>query len=119
VTSPGPTKEDRILIVAPIGADAVNLVSILSEAGLMAIAGPDLTAVASEIESGCSVILVTEEAFNHSRYEALYAVLNKQPPWSDIPIVMIVTGGQTRTSLAAGYLAVDGAYGAARPRPTI
>ncbi|WP_438480413.1 sensor histidine kinase [Oleiharenicola lentus] len=94
MTSSPPVSEDRILIVAPLGADAGNLVAILGEAKLNAAACPDLSALAVEIERGCSVILLTEEAFNRSRYETLSSALNAQPPWSEIPIVMIVTGGQ-------------------------
>lgn len=87
--------ENRVLIVAPVGADAHNLVSILTAAHLPAAACPTLAAIAAEIENGCSVILLTEEAFNQSRYDELAAALNRQPPWSDLPIVLIVTGGQT------------------------
>ena len=69
--------EDRILIVAPVGADAHNLVSILHAADLAAAACPTLAAVAAEIENGCGVILLTEEAFNQSRYDALAAALKQ------------------------------------------
>jgi signal transduction histidine kinase len=95
VTTDTQSSGERILVVAPTGADAHNLVTILGAAGLSAAACPDLSALAAELERGCGAVVVTEEAFNYPRHDDLKLVLNRQPPWSDIPLVMIVTGRHT------------------------
>lgn len=97
MTANGLSAGERILIVAPIGADAHNLTSILAKAGLAAVACPDVSAIALEVARGCGAILLTEEALNHPRHRELSAALDRQPPWSDIPVVLIVTGGNSPT----------------------
>lgn len=91
---------DRILLVAPLGADAHNLSVVLSQAGLHPAACRNLKAVATEMERGCSAILLTEEALNDAGADLLSAALNRQPPWSDLPLVLIVTGGHIPSSTA-------------------
>ncbi len=90
------SSNERILIVAPIGADARNVASVLEKAGMVSAACPNVSAVALEIDQGCGVILLTEEAMNYSRYSDLSAALDRQPTWSDIPIVLVVSGASSR-----------------------
>jgi hypothetical protein len=54
------TAGERVLLVAPTGADAMNLCSILQRAGLTSAACPHLGALAVELEKGCGAILLTE-----------------------------------------------------------
>lgn len=100
MTADGRSKGERILIVAPIGADAHNLTLTLGKAGLTAAACPHVSALALEIDHGCGAILLTEEALGHPRHGDLSAALECQPPWSDIPVVLIVTGGNTPSQCA-------------------
>jgi signal transduction histidine kinase len=100
VTTPSNSNDERILVVAPTGADARNLSSVLKRAGLTVAVCPNVSAVALEIKQGCGGILLTEEALHYSRYHDLSAELDNQPPWSDIPIVLIVTGGSSPAACA-------------------
>lgn len=100
MTTNGVSRGDRILFVAPTGADARNLHAILRAAGLEAAACPNVSAVALEIQHGCGAILLTEEALNYSRPHDLAAALEREPPWSDIPLVFIITGGHSPTAAA-------------------
>lgn len=87
--------ELRVLLVAPLGADASNIAVALQKAGIAAVVCPNLSAVAFDVAQGCGAILLTEEALNYERYSDLSRTLNAQPKWSAIPIVLIVSGGRT------------------------
>jgi signal transduction histidine kinase len=100
VSATSTSAADRVLIVAPTGADAHNLSVVLSRAGLIPAVCRDVAAAAQELEHGCGAILLTEEALNHRRYQDLTAALARQPPWSDVPLVMIVTGGNSPLAAA-------------------
>lgn len=89
---------ERILIVAPTGADATNLTTVLENAGLMSLACSNVSVVAREIDHGCGAILLIEEALNTSGNADLSSALQRQPPWSDIPVVLIVSGGNTTSA---------------------
>jgi signal transduction histidine kinase len=91
--SDGQSNRERILIVAPIGADASNIRSVLSKAGLFATVCPNIAALASALDAGCGTILLTEEALNDPGHQELAKALAQQPPWSDLPVVFIVSGG--------------------------
>jgi signal transduction histidine kinase len=86
-------QSQRIVIVAPTGADAFNLNVVLTNAGLQAAACPHIGAAVQELERGCGVILLTEEALNDVRHHELAAALQRQPPWSDVPVILIVSAG--------------------------
>jgi signal transduction histidine kinase len=84
--------EERVLIVAPTGADGGNVRDVLVSAGMHAHVCPNLSAIALEIAQGCGAVIVTEEAFDYERSGDLVAAIKRQPPWSDLPLVVIVSG---------------------------
>ncbi len=98
MTAPTATFGERVVLAAPTGADAFNLRSILREAGLHADACPDIGALAAEIERGCGAALLTAEALSHPRHVDLAAVIERQPPWSDLPLILVVNGGRSGTA---------------------
>ncbi len=96
---------ERILTVAPIGADAANVRDVLGRAGIEAVAFSPLAALAREIENGCGAILLTEEAVDDSGRRELSSALERQPPWSDIPVILLISGGNSqRVAAEAGRL---------------
>ncbi len=105
--SAGPANVDlRVLVVAPLGADAGNIAAALAKEGIGAAVCPNLSAVAIELAQGCGAILLTEEALNYERYGDLARTLNAQPRWSAIPVVLIVSGGRTPSFHAAAAEAI-------------
>lgn len=86
--------DERVLIVAPTGADAVNVHAVLTGGGMQASVCPNLSAVALEIDRGCGAVLVTEEAFDYQRSADLRHAFDRQAPWSDLPLVLVVSGGR-------------------------
>lgn len=100
--------ELRVLVVAPIGADAGNIAAAVRHAGLAAVVCPNLSVVALELPHGCGAILLTEEALNYERHTDLSRALAAEPKWSLVPIVLIVSGGKTPSFVES----VAGAIGA-------
>jgi signal transduction histidine kinase len=86
--------EKRVLITAPLGADARNIAEVLAGAGLETRECRDLVMAAEELASGCAALLITEEAMNAAQSGFLSQQLDRQAPWSDVPVVLITSGGQ-------------------------
>lgn len=87
-------KSDRVLILAPTTADGVLSVRILGNAGLPANTVQDMDQLAHAVSEGAGAILSTEEALANERSAALLAsALQRQPPWSDIPVLLLFRSG--------------------------
>ena len=71
----GPVLETRVLVVAPLGADAANIREVLAEAGFATVICRDIGAAASGLAEGCGVLLVTEESMDSPLHTLLSAQL--------------------------------------------
>jgi signal transduction histidine kinase len=83
----------RVLVLAPLGRDAPVAASILQEAGLEATVCTDLPCLCAELDKGAGVALIVEEALQGADYPQLGRWIEGQPPWSDLPIVLIAHRG--------------------------
>ena len=88
-----PSIDRRVLVVAPSGADARNTIMVLEQAGLQAEAFDNVATAAEESERGCGLFLLAEEALRTTHRHVLGATLAKQPKWSNLPVVLITSGG--------------------------
>jgi signal transduction histidine kinase len=79
---------ERILVVAPLGADAANICAVLERQSLQAQACRNTLEAARSIADGAGALLLTEEALNQHHRELL-KILESQPPWSDLPLIII------------------------------
>jgi signal transduction histidine kinase len=91
--------EVRILIVAPRGRDATLIATTLFEDGLSPTTCADTKALVECLEEGAAAVMIAEEALSVEGLEAITRFLASQPPWSDIPIVVLTHSG--RASLAS------------------
>jgi signal transduction histidine kinase len=94
MTASVPSDDERVLIVAPTGADAENICDVLAREAMPGAILANLSALAREMERGCGAVVGTEEAFGDAACTELAAMLDRQPAWSDLPLVMIVSGGE-------------------------
>jgi signal transduction histidine kinase len=99
------SRADKVLIVAPIGADAPNLRGVLLSAGLQ----PEICSTAADLRASlagdCGALVLTEEALTIELCDMLGAVFEIQPPWSDVPVVLLATVGVSNSgALAAAKL---------------
>jgi signal transduction histidine kinase len=86
-----------VLVMAPIGADGANIRQVLVSAGLR----PLICRTDAELRAGlagnCGAILLTEEALTPEARAILVEAFALQPPWSDVPIVLIASVGNSNT----------------------
>jgi signal transduction histidine kinase len=108
--APGSSESERVLIVAPLGRDAAIASAILGEAKLPLLVCPDLGCLLEELDAGLGAALVAEEALQNADYPALVRWIEQQPPWSDLPIVLIAHrgGGMERNPTARRMAAALG-----------
>ena len=85
-TAPG---SRRLLIVAPLGRDAELMCTHLQAAGLECTVCPDLDGACLEFADGAGALIVTEEALQVEQTFRLVRSLDQQPPWSDVPIIVL------------------------------
>ncbi|MES2696047.1 MAG: HAMP domain-containing sensor histidine kinase [Verrucomicrobiota bacterium] len=88
-------QSDRVLILAPLGADAANIHGFLQRAGHTPSICRTLTDVEQGMQGECGAILLTEEALTHELRALLEKVFQEQPAWSDIPLMLIASAGST------------------------
>ena len=81
----------RILIVAPTGRDAALTADFLSDAGFAVDTAGSTEELAREIERGAAAALIASEALDDGGITLLREVLDRQPPWSDLPLLVFVS----------------------------
>jgi signal transduction histidine kinase/ActR/RegA family two-component response regulator len=93
------SREQRVLVLAPTGRDASLTCALLSEGGLAAEACPSIEDLCRSISEGAGVLLIAEEALPPSAVQLLGETLDHQPPWSDIPVIVLAGGEFSASSL--------------------
>lgn len=89
-----------VLIFAPIGRDGPASAELCRRVGLSAKVCSTLAQVMDGIEAGAAAVLITEEALFGKDLRPLFACVEGQPPWSDLPFV-ILTSRQEQPAVAA------------------
>jgi len=81
----------RVLILAPTGRDAELLCTHLERAGMPSLTCVDVEQLCNAFEQGAGVLMFTEEALVPETTRRLARVLDQEPAWSEVPI-LILTG---------------------------
>jgi signal transduction histidine kinase len=89
---------ESVLIFAPTGQDAPLLASVLKKNGIEPEIFSDVSALRCRLDSDTGALLLAEEALSSEMIVSLNSVLAKQEPWSDIPIIVMTSGGETTMS---------------------
>ena len=55
---------------------------------------PDLPGLFSMLREGAAAALIAQEAFSRNGLAEISAWLSTQPPWSDMPFVVLTSGGR-------------------------
>ena len=83
----------EVLIAAPLGKDAVLAAGVLERSGIRATICGQLKEVAEQLDDKTNAILVAAEALVSSDVPLLLDRLEKQPPWSDVPLILLTSSG--------------------------
>lgn len=91
---------ERILILAPIGRDALLLQQALNQAGLYGTICQNMLDLCEKLVAGAGGLLLSEEALTQHATTTLVEKLRDQPPWSDLPLVLLLRGDQSNQGLS-------------------
>jgi len=86
-------RDQRILILAPTGRDGELTARFLNDASLRPHVCLKVEDLYREIAHGGGLIFLTEEALTPRSLRLLAKALMDQPAWSDIPIILLTSGG--------------------------
>jgi signal transduction histidine kinase/ActR/RegA family two-component response regulator len=87
-----PALEQRVLVLAPTGRDAVLACQLLTTLEVPSLACADSGELFHEIAAGAGAVILADEALKRGTSEGLLEVLGSQPPWSDLPLIVFTRG---------------------------
>jgi len=85
--------EMRVAILAPVGRDAALLASTVKGLNVEASVAPDAETLLKNLSEGAGCAILAEEALRQTVIEDLQPYLQAQPPWSDIPLIVLTSSG--------------------------
>jgi PAS domain S-box-containing protein len=93
--------ERRILVHAPTSKDAAITCKLLAENGIACINCASVADLAMEMDRGVGAVMLAEEAFIRDDVQPLVDIINHQPPWSDLPVILITRRGSDLPEIAS------------------
>jgi PAS domain S-box-containing protein len=97
-------REEQVFILAPTGKDAALTGSVLQRAGVACVFYQTLEQLCEGLASGAGAVLLVEEAVAQDQSGCLTNWLASQPPWSDLPVLVLARPGADSAAVA---LAMD------------
>ena len=92
----------RVLLRTVTSKDAALAKTVLERAGVVAQACASVEELALEIERGAGALLIAEEALGDPAFREVAAILHRQAPWSDLPVLILArTGADSMTIIDA------------------
>jgi len=85
--------EQRILLKTMTGRDAVIAASLLQRAGVQSHECRNAAELVHELRKGAGALLIAEETLNEPDMAGVAEFLQQQPPWSDLPVLVIAGSG--------------------------
>jgi signal transduction histidine kinase len=86
--------EMRVLILAPVGRDAQLLAATLVGLKIDSETAADGELLLVKLGEGAGAAIIAEEALRADHIKTLAAWLTSQPPWSDMPILILTSSGK-------------------------
>jgi signal transduction histidine kinase len=89
-------KNERVIIIAPVGQDAAAMATLLDAQGFETQICNGSAEYSRQITDSAGALLLTEEALESAQGSLLLDVLKAQPPWSELPLIILTSGGESR-----------------------
>ena len=89
-------KSQRVLIIAPVGDDDAAIAALLGDKGLETRIYRGIEECTRQIIAASGALLLTEEALESPQLPGLLQVLREQPTWSELPVIVLTSGGESR-----------------------
>ena len=85
--------EQRVLIFPPSRRDGEVTRDLFERHGLSSEVCGSAEAVANEVERGAGALVITDAALATPGFDRVLGALVRQPPWSDLPVIMLSGSG--------------------------
>jgi len=89
-------KDERVIIIAPVGQDAEAMAALLQAEGFETQICHGFDESSRQIRDSAGALVLTEEALEPGQGSLLLDVLEAQPPWSELPLIILTSGGESR-----------------------
>ena len=96
--------KERFLIIAPVGRDAQAMAELLTPHGFEAQICGSIAECCAQMKSGADALVLTEEALELANISELLQELKTQPAWSELPLIILTTGGESRLARLLGLV---------------
>lgn len=100
--------EIRVLILAPTGRDAALLSKTLALTDIPTEICTSSSNLLDSLSCGAAAVLVAEEAVSPTDVNQIGAWLMSQPPWSDIPFIVLTSTGRSSHATSLKALELQG-----------
>jgi signal transduction histidine kinase len=87
---------ERVLIMAPFGNDAPMMADVLARHGFGTHVCGSPAECCAQVNFGAGALLITEEVLEFEGALNLLQVLKAQPRWSELPLIILTTGSESR-----------------------
>ena len=94
------SREQRVVILAPTNKDGAMTEAILVQAGVACICCATPEEVRQQLDAGAAALVLAEEVVFERRNDCITAWLDRQPQWSDLPILVIARQGADSAAVA-------------------
>ena len=91
--------ESRVLVLTPTGRDATLACQLLASIDVPSQACAAAAELFREIAAGAGAVILADEALQPEVLAGLVEILDRQPPWSDLPLIVFTRGGETSERL--------------------
>jgi signal transduction histidine kinase len=89
-------KDERVIIIAPVGQDAEAMAGLLDAQGFETQICNGSDEYSRQITDRAGALLLTEEALESPQGSLLLGAVKAQPPWSELPLIILTSGGESR-----------------------
>lgn len=96
----------RVMVLAATARDAALTGDVLAAAGLEVVRCTAFDELIAGVKAGAAALLIAEETLSFDRRSALAVVLAEQPPWSDLPVLILTRPGADSDEVGAAVAAL-------------
>ena len=89
-------RDERVIITAPVGQDAEAMAVALKSERFETQICQRLDEFSRQMADNAGAVLLTEEALESVQASRFLDVLRTQPPWSELPLIILTSGGESR-----------------------
>jgi PAS domain S-box-containing protein len=100
-----------VLILTPTGRDGTLAAEALAEAGVASTICEGLPELCNQVGEDAAAVLLAEEALSSAELPQFLERLRAQPPWSDLPLLILTTAGRPDDAAIVEILKLFGPSG--------